>query len=384
MCRICVGCLLVGCILMGRKEPKFLNPFYLFSLTPFTLLIYSDVGGSYMLELTHSTWVLAIINIYAFIFAMALTPRFKTASNCIGISSKSGLLLAAFSMYLLTLMCSISSKMNSLFWFSDIAAIVFALKTKSKVGYLFCALIFVSSILSGGASKMGMLLFCISFLVCYDKYYAKRIQWKKIAVLVLSAVVFMIFAFSFANKDRGHYDAQDGLEHYMKVGGFEWEHSALLFLPYMYLTTPWTNVQYVVNTQDNRTNGLWMIKPILGYIGVSDDYEKEYELVSYSSFNTFTFICCGFKDFGYWFSILASLFLGFFVKKVYSRYVISRSPFDITSYILVALATTEMFFSNHFYMLSYPFTAFIMMEFYKYITVLFGNRNIDVEPYVRR
>lgn len=123
-----------------------------------------------------------------------------------------------------------------------------------------------------------------------------------------------------------------------------------------------------------------MIKPILGYLGVDEKFSREYELIPYSSFNTFTFICCGFKDFGYWLSILSSLFLGFFVKKMYSRYLISKSPFDVTSYILVALATVEMFFSNHFFMQSYPFTVLIMMELYKYITYFFGaNRKLDIE-----
>ena len=131
----------------------------------------------------------------------------------------------------------------------------------------------------------------------------------------------------------------------------------------MYLETPWVNLQYVTETQDNRTYGMWALKPLLGYLGLRDD--EDYKLEPYSSFNTFTFISCQFKDFGYYGSVLLSLFLGFFVKKMYSLSMRSNSPFYLGAFVLVALATLEMFFSNHFFMQSYPFTIFIMMWLYQ-------------------
>lgn len=380
-CRICAASLFIACILMGRKEPRLVNPYYLFSLTPLSLTLYSEVAGGYMLTLSHSTWVLAIINIYAFIFALFVTPSFKSIKNCIGVSNTSGLIIGAFIMYGIYLASRIVPELNALFWFTSIAAMVFALRSKKKIGLVFCAYLFLSSIFSGHSSKMEMLLYVLTFLICYDKFYSPtRKQRMTVAALAAIGVVFMIFAFSFANKERGQYDAESGQAYYEQQGNFEWDYDSALLMPYLYFSTPWTNVEYVVQTQDERTNGLWMIKPILGYLGVDEKFSREYELIPYSSFNTFTFICCGFKDFGYWLSILSSLFLGFFVKKMYSRYLISKSPFDVTSYILVALATVEMFFSNHFFMQSYPFTVLIMMELYKYITYFLGaNRKLDIE-----
>lgn len=253
------------------------------------------------------------------------------------------------------------------------------MKTQKKIMLLFCAYVILSSLLSGHTSKMNVLLQCVTVLISYDKYYAAtKIDKRKMIVYATLGVVLMFFSFSFANKQRGQYDADKGLEYYTSAGHIQWEYNSSFFMPYMYLSTPWTNLEYITRTQDERTNGLWTLKPILGYVGLAKDYEKEYELKPYSNFNTFTYIATGFKDFGFWLSIIASLLLGFYVKKIYSRYLVSKSPFDITSYILVALATIEMFFSNHFFMQSYPFTCFLVMELWKFIMSGFSTK-IELE-----
>ena len=141
------------------------------------------------------------------------------------------------------------------------------------------------------------------------------------------------------------------------------------------MTTPWSNLQYVTETQPKSTNGLWTIKPLLGYAQLDDTFENNYKLEPYSSFNTFTYIVCGYKDFGFWGSVVMSLFLGFFVKKVYSRYKVSQSPFDVAIYVCAGLAVVEMFFSNHFFMQSYPFTIVIIMELYK--SLVRGNNKLE-------
>ena len=218
---------------------------------------------------------------------------------------------------------------------------------------------------TGSISKLFMLMLTMTFLVSYDKYYAVTSKQKK-RVLIVAAIglVVMVSAFSFANKDRGSYDADEGLSYYSQHG-IEWTGAARLFMPYMYLTSSWTNLQYVMETQDSRTYGLWLAKPLLGYMQMDESFKKEYQLESYSSFNTFGFITCGFKDFGFWLSIISAFFLGYYVKRIYERYLIRQSPFDVACYVLVGLATVEMFFSNHFFMQSYPFTVLIEMEIYK-------------------
>lgn len=377
--RIVVTIILVVCLILGSREKCFVNPYNLFCLTPISLLIYYNFGDVYMVNLTHKTFLLGIINMTAFICALNYTKDFSNISNCIGVKSNRSLIINTFILLTLGLSASFIPPLQSILWIFTYAGIVCAIKTKKITMYLVAIAFFLLSALSGSASKTSMLTFAVAFLFCYDKYFATtEKQKRRVKYFTILGVIFMVYSFSFANKDRGYYNAAEGVDAYTSQG-MEWNYDANMFMPYMYITNGWTNLQYITETQDTRTYGLWFIKPLLGYIQVEDEFETEYEMNPYSSFNTKTYIACGFKDFGYWLSIISSFFLGFFVKKIYSRYLISRSPFDITCYVLVGLATLEMFFSNHFFMQSYPFTVVILMEFYKKIC---GSMEIEIEQNV--
>lgn len=365
--RLCVLYITILCIVLGSKENNFVNPYYLFALTPISLLIYFNIGDFYMSDLNHETWLIGILNMTAFLFAVYKTPSFKNYKNCIGIYSKNNMRLHAIFMLVIGFSSEFVPSVASILWIFTIGGLVIALKTKEKSMILLALSVFLLTAMSGHASKMQMLMYCIVFLICYDKYYAiNQHQKKRVKVLAIIGVIFMIFAFTFANKGRDDGATGDPLSIY-ESQGVEWNYSTGLFMPYMYITNGWTNLQYVMETQNTRTYGLWTLKPLLGYIQLKSNYEAEYALQSKSSFNTFCFMTVGFKDFGLWLSILPTLLLGFYCKKMYSRFLISRSPFDVATYVLVALATLELFFSNHFFMQSYPFTIFIEMELYKFL-----------------
>lgn len=372
--KICVGAIFVLCICMGLKERYFVNPYFLFSITPLSLLAYHNFGTAYMVDLSANTIVLGAINMLAFLFALYRTPSFSIIDNCISLNNNSSLIKTSVIFYLISLLAPLIPPLASILWIFGIPAIVCAMKTKQKKMFLFVIMMFVISAI-GITSKTTMLTYCIAILICYDKYYAVSEKQKKyVKVIAVLGVVFMIFAFSFANKGR---DVNDSTVDVYETQGIQWNYSDQYFLPYMYLTNGWTNLQYITETQDDRTYGLWFIRPILGYVGLKDNFNKQYYIEAYSSFNTMSFVGVAFKDFGYWLSTLMSLFLGFFVKKIYTRFIISRSPFDIACYVLVALSTLEMFFSNHFFMQSYPFTIVILMELHKKLFI--RNKLVEIE-----
>lgn len=356
--------LFIICLLLGFKEKLFFNPYILFSVAPLSLSCYFSVSNYYMPDLTVGTWILCVLNIFAFILAMYITPATSRFALIKEYDSKKHF-------WIMTILYSISflnSQLESIFWLFSVSAIVCAMMSKDRkiVG---CVLLLIAiRLFSGGASKMEVVMYLLTFLISYVKYYDYKKNLKlKIVVSTITGMALLISSFLFATKGQGRSDAADVMSYY--ADRVEWNYSAFLFLPYMYLETPWGNVDYVMNTQNTRTYGLWMFKPVLGYLGLAENYNKEYELEANSSFNTFTFVTVAFKDFGVWLSIIPTMFLGFFVKNVYSRYLCHGSPFDTATYALTGLATFEMFFSNHFYMLSYPFTMFFLMEIYKLLFV---------------
>lgn len=375
--RICVLYITIMCAILGTREKYFINPYYLFLLTPVSLLIYFNIGDMYMSDISHKTWLIGIINMTAFIWALYRTSPHRKMSNCISVTSISNLRKHAIIMLLIGQSAILIESLASILWIFNIGGMVMALKTKEKKMLAIVLAVFLFNATSGHASKMEMLMYSMMFLICYDKYYAvSQKQRRRVKILACIGVVFMVFAFTFANKGRGNDHSGDSFSSYENQG-VEWNYSIGLFMPYMYITNGWTNLQYVMETQDTRTNGLWTLKPLLGYMQIKDSFESEYTLQSKSSFNTFCFVTTGFKDFGFWLSVLPSLLLGFYCKKIYSRFRVSRSPFDVATYILVALATLELFFSNHFFMQSYPFTILIEMELYKYMFC--RNNKVELE-----
>lgn len=374
ICRAGVFFILIICLYNGYKEHTLVNPYFLFSLTPISLLIYVNLSDRYMVDLTTSTWILAIINMAAFLIAFEFTGDYKSIKNCIGtgtgkmLTQHTFILLAlGFLPILYKLATGQLMPLASVFSLFSTPAIVCAMKSKNKQLIFFTVLLFTFS-WAIYVNKSTILFFALAIFISYEKYYIiSKKQKAKLITFFIIGLIFMILSFSFANQNRGTMGAVDAVAYYAKSGGINWDYADILFMPYMYLTTPWANLQYVMETQAFLTYGLWMIKPFLGYFQIDGLFENLYKIDAYSTFNTFTYIVCGLKDFGYWGSMISSIFLGFFAKKVYSRYKISRSPLDVACYVLLGQAVLEMFFSNEFYMMSFPFTIVIIMGLYKMI-----------------
>lgn len=383
VCRACVLLLFVICILRGMREKYFLNPYYMFALVPFTLLIYANISN-YHLDLTVNTWLIAIINIAAFVTALDFTPEYKHLERCKGVGEGRQLvdhtiilLVLGFMPTIYTMVLGGTMPLASLFTLFSSGAIVCALKSKNKI---LIGLIFFIYVISwiGYVTKSTILTFAIAFLIGYEKYYVESVKQKRrLVVLSMLGLLIMIAAFSFANQGRGSESGMSAVQYYSTYGGLAWNKNASLFMPYMYMTTPWANLQYVIETQANHTYGLWLIRPLIGYFQMDNLFSSAYELEAYSNFNTFTYLAVCFKDFGFWGSCISSVFLGCFTKKVYSRFTVSRSPLDVACYVLVAQAVIEMFFSNHFFTQSYPFTIVIIMGIYKF--VFCKNYNAELE-----
>ena len=371
--RIVVGYIFVICLIWGYKEKSFFNPYYLFAITPLSLLLYVNLSSNYMLELTARTWGLAILNMTAFLLAVRNTLFFNAWNTCKGPNDNKllihTLLLAAIGLFsgFFSYFVGKPFFLSSVFQLCTVPALICSLKSKNKILIIGILAIFLGSSLSL-LSKSLVLTYLLAVLIGVEKYfiYSKR-QRKNIAVLSVIGILIMVMSFVFANKDRESLSSDETVDYYSQYGNVEWNSNTTLFMPYMYLTTPWANLQYLTESQDTRTYGLWLLRPLVGYLQLDDKFQSQYHLSAYSSFNTFTFISCNFKDFGYWLSFISSIFLGIFVKKIYSRYCYSRSPLDVACYVYVGQAVLEMFFSNEFFMLSFPFTIVIIMALYKLV-----------------
>ena len=379
VCRICVLLILGLCIYLGRREPKFFNPFFLFALTPFSLLIYTNLSDSIMMDLNHDTWVIAIINMFAFIVAVYYSiihtkdGRMHEGQTADNLGNHALLLIFLYSVAsLYQLITSKTLAVSSVFLVCGIPAIICALKSRKILIILFVVAVYFLLALDT-MSKASILRIAVTIMIGYEMLYpSTKMQRRVIYILTGASVVLLVASFAFGLKGKEHTSAQERKEKYEASFGMTWDSSAELIGPYAYMTTPWTNLQYVMETQGNEhTDGLWLVRPVLGYLQIDEKYKKEYTLIPYSSFNTYTFIGVQYKDFGLYLSIISSILIGLFVGRYYRRCLTTNSPLEIANYVLTAQATLMMFFSNHFFMMSYPFTIVLAMWIYKNI---FGYR----------
>lgn len=202
--RICVLYIFIYSVFLGIQEKKWINPYLLFSLTPLTLILYFNISDYYMLSLSHNTWVLAILNFTAFIFALKYTPSFKKVGNCISIKGNKNLLIHGILFMLLSLLADVIPELTAVIWTFSVVAIVCFLKTGSYKYVFFALLLMLIQLRSGESSKMGILLSLLTIVVCYEKYFSKhKIRAKTLLLLGLAGVIIMFFSFKFATKGNG-------------------------------------------------------------------------------------------------------------------------------------------------------------------------------------
>ena len=385
--RFIVVCIFIWCVYRGLHEDYYINPYILFSLTPLSLMIYSDQVSSYFLRLLdQKTWIIAIVNMLVFLIAMNLANRkpvfeedlhrlsFMTVERSDQSLRRHAILMFVIGKMpdLILMATGIAIPFGHFFSMFQFLGIAVAYKSGyKKLSFVFCGLYFIISLLTT-FNKTSFLMLALVLMICLEGEAENKKQRKKVVLLtILGAVFLVVIAFPLKDFLANGGSINNFFESDMNAlpayfaSRVNWNGPVQLMMPYMYFTTPWNNLQYVMETTKEHTYGLWLIKPFLSYIQVAGKIDAYTALTPYqNAFNTYGFISVQYVDFGIIGSAFSSIVLGVLVGKVYRRYRYCPDGFNIGCYGLVACATLEMFFSNHFFGQSYPFTVLIVAWFY--------------------
>lgn len=387
--------LLILTLYFGVTDQELLNPMLLFSLTPLSLLLYSEsVSTKYLNPLSETTWFLGLINMIAFVWIVRCKTRSislrKTneLERSVDYNAHQRQLLIDHGIVLIAIglipdICEIIFG-TSFFFGATIryllcAGVACAWKSRSKIFIVIAYILWFLSIIWRFNKSIFLNLILVTIL-SFRHLYAKNDRQKKAvyfwaigAAMIMLIVAFPLKAFVQGGNQLTWEGISNAITSYFQEGDtlydttVDFNGPSVLKLPYMYLVTGWNNFQYVLETQPGYTFGLWLFKPLLSWLQLDGLFARQYYLRPYSSFNTYGYITVLYKDFGMWGSVAESILLGWFVSKVYIKFRSSNSPFDVACYAMTAQATLEMFFSNHFFMQSYPFTIILMCWIYKYV-----------------
>ena len=394
-CRALSAVMVVVCLARGMNEPRLVNPWTLFSLTPFSLLIYEkSVSPAFLADLSAHTWLVAILGITFFLLGLEMLPTERKRQSRKGflhltVDGKRAYSLHSSVLLTLSVVGGSIPFLASTFSLLIYPAIVCAFKAKNKL-LILITIGFILFGFTGSFNKSSFLSFGMVLLLVYEM--AEGNKSKTFLLMVGIALLMVLVAFplkAFMVDGSSFFDTLSGdgflsflndsyrseSEYY--ASRISWRGPSFLMQPYMYLTTGWANLQYVISTQPNMTMGLWLVKPILGYLQLDSLFINQYILEPWhSSYNTFGFLAVEYKDFAEVGVALISFGLGLFVRWVYEGHLGSSSPLATACYALVACATLEMFFSNHFFQQSYPFSILILCFVYSKVSSIFiSNRH---------
>ena len=335
---VCYSVLFLICVYTiskGIAAESLINPYVLFTVVPASLLLYDiSVSTHYLVDLRESTYYLAIYNIVMVLLGFKCSNLFgrndqayiwvkssRYSSQQLALQAKITMLLGLVPTiygcitgagYLLSfnlnqLKVAINSApLASVLQFFLYIGMMCAFASKRKTTIAFCAIALIISMILN-FSKTTVVMMCITFLVYFYDTARENRKLKKIFSVSLIAAGLLIFAsFTIYNNIRFDYD----INQYFGDLGYIGNISSTMFLPLMYLISPWSNLQYIVDTTANYSLGLWMLKPILGYLQVDSFWaESVFELVPrYSAFNTYTYISVYYRDFGFWGSEFVHLY----------------------------------------------------------------------------
>lgn len=384
----------VYCIIRGVHENYMINPFFLFSIVPISLLMYDlSVSTHYLVALRRDTYELAIYNIIMILVGFSLGRKMKFRYSRVwsaGVSmSSKRLSRQALFMTIVGLMPTLygcivgmpyllsinlyevkglvnSAPLASIFSLFIYLGVLCALESQDKKTIATCLLMAIFSVvLNFSKTTVVMLSICI-VIYFYDIAQENKKARKLFGIIVIGALMLTFASFTIYNNIRFDYDINEYFGNMGYVGNVK----QTLFLPLMYIISPWSNLQYIIDTTTSYSNGLWVIKPLLSYLQIDGIWETIFELVPRSqAFNTYTYISVYYRDFGFVGSGICSLLLGLYIMYIYKlKLRFSKSPHVNTVFALNMYATLMMFFNNHFQQLSYPFTiailAWIWLKFF--------------------
>lgn len=371
--KIMLAILTFSCIVLGMKYRFIANPYFCLTFTPLSLLIYDHTVSFIFLQILDPTiYAFGTCSIIALMLGVEIFASKTETSEWLYNQNRreyrepyfrAGLVISALGMFFNMMMIA-HLKLPGCAVFAQMVYIgmAFLLKSKKQQAYVVVALIMLFMLMTTFRKTVVLNYLFLVILSIYNVAYITRAQLAKLVGIMALAFLFMIFVAypmkmyfrlqdeSFQGLQVAHLDEtmEESTENYGDFGGSLGD-IPYLVRPYLSMTTEWTNLNYVIETQPERTNGLFFIRPICKILQMDASW-PECELTPYNNtYNTFAFICPQWKDFGYVGAVILCFFEGLLVGWGYKRFrERSNSPIETVRYVWLSTTVVELFFSNHF------------------------------------
>lgn len=381
--------IIVILIRLGIHERQLINPYYLFATTPASLLLYSpSVGIIFLPPLSDRVELIIILGMIAFLLGLISISRTKPRSPntlgrkysfiviltlgvvphllgvaAAGIPILAGDVNAARAAYVLPIIGQFAI-------FLPVSMIVAMQRQNRQQLLIAVSLNIAFSLIT--AAKFSVMMSAIFLLYGYYKYDGQRLVKISPRAILLTLLVAtpILFQQTFAVRET----LEQSEYFWRQQVQFEWmaldRFGNFLYLPYLYLTTPWSNLSYIIEIRETFgtlefTNGARTVLALLSVLQLDWLVGFGERPIRMPQFNTHPFISDFYLDFGLFGVVFLSFGLGLLVKWSYNSAIQKRDALLDGAWVAVGFATSLMFFSNHFTSLTYPIIALIAFNAYR-------------------
>lgn len=370
----------------GGREKQVVNPYHLFLVTPVSLLFYnSGVSEFYLPPLSGNVQLLIVAGNASFLVGLSLvsSPPGTTTIQAAPRYSFSAILFLGIFPHILAVLRTglplLSADVDAarasyaIPFFGQFAlflpiTILIAFERRNiNLIILATFLNFFFSIMT--VSKFSILFTTLFFLYSYARYDGKSLfkirPWQiGFAVLFLVPIMFEFVFASRIGNDQSIYQWRQELN-------FSWKpldtFGDFTYLPYIYLTSSWSNFSYLFEVQPEWTYGARALHSIAAVFQLDSFLEIPQREIRHFAFNTHAYLADFYLDFDIFGIIFAPFVLGLIVKRVYVSSQKSTCTMKIGIWLGFAFATFNLSFSNHFTGVGYPVTMFVLFTAYRYV-----------------
>lgn len=386
--RFASAVLVVLLVWFGKRERLAINPFLLFLTTPISLLLYSDsVSAIFLPTIDLSAQLVIILGVYAYfaglltikidknwqpkkyeiesfsfmpILILGLIPHFLGLLNA-GAPMLANDVNLAKSRYILPIIGQFTI-------FLPVTILIAFYKRNKFLIFLSMVLNAVFSIII--ASKFHIFFNAIFFAFAYFRYNGKEIFKINPVYLIVGSVAAIPFVFEAIFSVR---DSTDQTVYFWRNEAvFEWDFlnnfGDYTYLPYLYLTSPWSNFSYIFDLSPPFSFGAKTIYSIASVFQLDGLLSASEKMVRMPQFNTHAYITDFYLDFGVIGVVFLSYLLGVVVKWSYKNSIKRRDVLSEGVWISFGFASFLLFFSNHFTGQSYPLLTLLLFGIYRFFS----------------
>lgn len=375
-------------ITLGSKQKTVFNPYFLFSATPLSLMLYDhNVSTYFLIEFDFYVTTIITLGVFSFILGLYLVKPTKrvrvevtkrsfwiivglgVAPHILGILLAGVPILAEGEAQITAARENYQIPLLSQFSFFLPISIICAFREKSflKISVSITLSLFFAVIT---VSKFTILLSLMFIVFAITKYGVKRKPSKLVrfglpAIIVCFPLIFGVIHDTRSDLEQSEYQWRQQVSSDV---GFIDTYGDILYLPYLYATSPWSNLAHNIAIQEELLLGKATVRPFISILQLDVFFPPVDKEIYQFPMNTHAFLTDFYNDFGAVGVCLLPFFLGMLVKHIYSQSIADNDVLQDGLWVIFGFATFMLFFSNHFTSVGYPFVFFLLVGGYKIIS----------------